>query len=195
MIAALFVARGGAYWNLPGVDPWDETRDARRYRGPHSVVAHPPCAAWCQLAGLRQHRYGYPQGEDDGCFVSALESVREYGGVLEHPAYSRAWKRFGLRRPIRGTWIRDFRDIGWVTEVSQAAYGHRARKRTWLYFVGRTPPEIDWSEPMTTAVVSGSHNHCKKPIGSNHRVWSKEAKATPTAFRDLLISMAESVNA
>jgi hypothetical protein len=29
MISALYVQTGGAYWNLPGVDPWDEARDAR----------------------------------------------------------------------------------------------------------------------------------------------------------------------
>jgi hypothetical protein len=47
MIAALYVETNGAYWDLPGVDPWDETRDARQYDGPHPVVAHPPCQRWC----------------------------------------------------------------------------------------------------------------------------------------------------
>lgn len=41
MIAALFVQRDGCYWNLEGVDPWDEARDARLYDGPYPVVAHP----------------------------------------------------------------------------------------------------------------------------------------------------------
>ena len=39
MIAALFVERGGVYWNQPGVDPWDEERDARLYAGPWPVIA------------------------------------------------------------------------------------------------------------------------------------------------------------
>jgi hypothetical protein len=188
VIAALFVATGGCYFGLPDVDPWDEKRDARLYAGPWPVVAHPPCAAWCQLAGLRQHKYGYPKGEDGGCFESALASVRRWGGVLEHPAYSKAWRRFGLVTPRRGCWLRSFDDGGWVTEVSQAAFGHRARKRTWLYVVG-DPPSVDWSEPATSAVVSGSKNHCEKPLGSA-RVWSREAKATPPEFRDLLLSIA-----
>ena len=34
MIAALYVAKGGAYFGIPGVDPWDEARDARLYAGP-----------------------------------------------------------------------------------------------------------------------------------------------------------------
>lgn len=29
-VAALFVAKDGPYFGLPEVDPWDETRDARR---------------------------------------------------------------------------------------------------------------------------------------------------------------------
>ena len=39
-IAALYVETGGGYFNLPGVEPWDEARDARAYPGPHPVVAH-----------------------------------------------------------------------------------------------------------------------------------------------------------
>lgn len=46
MIAALFVQRGGVYFGLPDVDPWDEQRDARLYAGPLPVVAHPPCQRW-----------------------------------------------------------------------------------------------------------------------------------------------------
>lgn len=46
MIAALFVETDGCYFGLDGVDPWDILRDAREYRGPHPVVAHPPCQRW-----------------------------------------------------------------------------------------------------------------------------------------------------
>ena len=45
-ITALFVASGGVYFGLPGVDPWDEVRDARLYAGSDPVVAHPPCERW-----------------------------------------------------------------------------------------------------------------------------------------------------
>ncbi len=38
MIAALYVERGGVYWDFPGVDPWDQARDARLYAGPWPVV-------------------------------------------------------------------------------------------------------------------------------------------------------------
>jgi hypothetical protein len=85
-VAALFVQRGGCYWDLPGVDPWDEARDARKYDGSWPVVAHPPCARWCQLAGLVEARYPHlRRGDDGGCFASALANVRRVGGGTGTP--------------------------------------------------------------------------------------------------------------
>lgn len=34
MVAALYVERGGVYWDQPDVDPWPIDRDARLYAGP-----------------------------------------------------------------------------------------------------------------------------------------------------------------
>lgn len=101
-VAALFVEARGAYTSLPHVDPWPEVRDARKYGGPWPVVAHPPCSRWCRLAGLVEARWGHKRGEDGECFASALASLRAWGGVLEHPAYSDAWKAYGLPRPPTG---------------------------------------------------------------------------------------------
>jgi hypothetical protein len=141
-VAALFVETGGAYFGLPNVDPWDETRDARGYSGPHPVVAHPPCARWCQLAGLVEARWGHKRGEDGGCFSAALAAVRRWGGVLEHPAFSAAWPAFMLPAPrARGGWVRGICG-GWVCHVEQGNYGHPARKATWLYAYGTVLPEL-----------------------------------------------------
>jgi hypothetical protein len=94
MIAALYVQADGCYSNVSGVDPWPESRDARTYAGPHPVVAHPPCATWGRYA----HRCG-GIGNDHGCFAAALYAVRNWGGVIEHPATSRAWEHFDLPAP------------------------------------------------------------------------------------------------
>jgi hypothetical protein len=191
-IAALFVQRNGAYWNLPNVDPWDEQRDARNYFGPHPVVAHPPCSAWCRMAPINEKRYGHKVGEDGGCFAAALSAVRTWYGVLEHPARSLAWLRYGLEVPPSRGWQRAW-EGGWVCEVSQAAYGHRAQKLTWLYaFLPAAPPELDWSRPEAEAWVSYCQNNNRgraKP-----RLTKKQAKATPPAFRDILISIAASAS-
>lgn len=174
------------------MDAWDEVRDARLYRGDLPVVAHPPCAAWCRLAGMRQAVYGLPKGEDGGCFESALTSVLRCGGVLEHPAWSDAWKRFGLVRPVRG-WTLTV-DGYWVAEVSQRAYGHRARKDTWLLYVGISPPSaLDLTSPPPEAVVSScsmSHGRVWRKGISAKRMGSAEASRTPPAFAELLLRLA-----
>lgn len=190
MIAALYVQRGGAYYGLPDVDPWDEARDARLYDGPHPVVAHPPCSRWCQLAHMNQARYGHRVGDDGGCFVAALTAVRRWGGVLEHPAFSHAWREFGLPRPTRA-WSRLLGDTAWVCEVSQSAYGHAARKLTWLYFVGGEPPEMRWCETAPTAQISFCANHGDSDLP---RLSKRAASATPPELRETLIAMARSVS-
>lgn len=187
MIAALFVQTDGIYFGLPGVDPWDEARDARKYLGPHPVVAHPPCARWCKpLAKVNETRYGHKIGDDGGCFHYALACVAIFGGVLEHPANSYAWDRFHLPKPVRGRWIQGLRGQ-WVTEVSQSAYGHPARKNTWLYHQSREqPPALDWSDPKGTHLTS----FLTRTSRVAPRLSKKEAIKTPPAFRDLLLSLA-----
>lgn len=89
-IAALYVQTGGAYYDQPGIEPWDAERDARKYAGPWKVVAHPPCDRWGKFATGGMYRPGTKiRGDDDGCFAAALAAVRKYGGVLEHPLGSR----------------------------------------------------------------------------------------------------------
>lgn len=189
-VAALYVETGGAYFDLPGVDPWDEARDARLYSGPHPVVAHPPCQRWGALAAVNYARWGGEHnrpGNDGGCFASALNAVLTFGGVLEHPKASRAWGAFGLTKPSSTGWVQS--DIGFVCEVWQSAYGHRASKATWLYYVGhRRPFDLDWSRPV------GSHQigyHDQRGKARDKPTLSKrEANATPVAFRDALLELA-----
>jgi hypothetical protein len=188
MIAALFVAKGGCYFGLEGVDPWDEERDARLYAGPYPVVAHPPCQLWVNFAALNFKRYGGEHnrpGNDNGCFASALASVRRWGGVLEHPASSNAWEAHGLQRPDGIGWRPSWDVRGsFVCEVWQSAYGHAARKRTWLYCAsGALPMELDWRrEPGTHQV--GWFDRIKPTLGK------RAAGATPPDFRDALLAIA-----
>lgn len=193
-VAALFVQRGGSYWNVPDVDPWDEARDARKYPGPHPVVAHPPCSRWCRLAGLVEARWGHKRGEDGGCFKSALNSVRTWGGVLEHPAYSDAWAAFGLPIPQPGGgWQRGLCG-GWSCHVEQGRYGHMAKKATWLYAHGCELPPLKWGSSPDSArgLVSWCRNHSDD---ERPRVGKKAASKTPPEFRDVLLSMARSARA
>lgn len=66
--------------------------------------------------------------------------------VLEHPADSHAWTAFGLLKPKRGTgWTAADGSGGRSCHVEQGHYGHVSRKPTWLYAVGETYPELEWS--------------------------------------------------
>lgn len=210
-IAALYVAKGGCYYGLPGVECWDQERDARTYAGPWPVVAHPPCSRWCRLAGLVEARWGHKKGDDGGTFKAALAAVHQWGGVLEHPAYSDAWQAFGLIvPPSSGCWVRSVLGGGWCCQVEQGRYGHRARKATWLYAVDCELPSMEWGyhanqEPHAVGCLASRQRRRKAPVlvslCRNHtdptddrpRITKKEASATPLAFRDLLIGMARSV--
>ena len=191
-VAALFVDSRGSYAGLPDVDLWDEKRDARKYDGPHRVVAHPPCSRWCRLAGLVQARWGHKVGDDGGCFASALASVRKWGGVLEHPAYSKAWAAHDLTPPVAGSgWTSADMVGGWTCYVEQGRYGHVAKKATWLYANGVSLPSLDWrtiADGESAALVSWCGNHTNK-FDTRPRVGKKVASSTPPAFRDALLEM------
>jgi hypothetical protein len=203
MIAALFVERNGVYWDLDGVDPWDQERDARLYAGPHPVVAHPPCQRWGRYwSGGPSAKVRRELGDDDGCFAAALNAVRTWGGVLEHPEASHAWRTFGLVAPPKlGGWILAGDGQGFTCCVEQGHYGHPARKATWLYACGVELVHLQWGPSKGRRLDEGFHSKAerdaaraagRKPIP---RLSTRENLATPIPFRDLLISIARSSRA
>lgn len=192
MVAALFVQPDGCYSVCSDIDAWPEHRDARLYDGKLPVVAHPPCQLWGNMAAVNYARWGGEHnkpGNDGGCFASALSSVRRCGGVLEHPAKTRAFAAHGIPKPYGIGWNR-IAENEYVCEVWQSAYGHRANKATWLYYCGKNPPhELRWDRPKGTHQVGFQDQRGKarnKPTLSK-----KEANATPIAFRDELIKLAQ----
>lgn len=203
MLAALYVETNGSYFGIPGVEPWDEKKDARLYRGPHPVIAHPPCQRWGkfwagQPAWIAKTGERKIKGDDAGCFAAALASVREFGGVLEHPWGSHAWKHFNIAVPPRsGGWIKAD-DFGWTCCVEQGRYGHYARKPTLLYVVGQKPDDLLWgvSEPKFPqwAIDKYGIEKCKRAgelafkgggKDNSHRI------GTPPQFREVLLSIAK----
>lgn len=216
MIAALCVDANGPYAGLPDVDVWDVTRDARTYAGPWPVVAHPPCERWGRYwGGGPSARVRRTLGDDGGCFEAALGAVRRYGGVLEHPEASHAFAAYGIVRPRMGmgwevadrypslaplgkAWPAGY---AWVCQVEQGHYGHPARKKTWLYYVGKTPPpNLEWGPSEGIRLDEGFHSRAERlaaraagqaPV---KRLSKLQNLRTPTAFRDVLLSIARSAN-
>lgn len=200
MIAALFVQARGVYFGVPGVDPWDEARDARKYDGPWPVVAHPPCARWGRYwHGGPNVRVRRVRGDDGGCFASAISSVQKFGGILEHPEASAAWLAFRLAPPPRaGGWVpAGLWAPGWTCCVEQGCYGHRARKATWLYAVTeRKPPDLVWGPSKASVRLdAGFHSAEARRAAGGHvahqRMSGREVAATPVKFMEALLSIVE----
>jgi hypothetical protein len=135
---------------------------------------------------------------DDGCFAAALAAVRRFGGILEHPAYSNAWKVFRLPRPNPdGGWWHDLSGLS-VCHVEQGHYGHMARKATWLIAVGTKCPTLIWGPaPQRLPQIALDRYGYEKArrtgvmayVGGKDK--SKIRAATPPEFRDVLLAMVE----
>lgn len=208
-VAALFVMKNGTYSDRPGVDPWDKSRDARKYDGPGPVVCHPPCQRWGRMyfgqpLSIKRGASKQELGSDDGCFASGLAAVRLVGGVIEHPRGSKAWKYFGLNEPPdEGGWIEDGHG-GWTCCFEQGRYGHYARKATWLLVYGvrrEELPELEWGlSRWTPAPVTVARMGMKraKRLGELAARGggrdSRERIATPPAVADILIETARRVS-
>jgi hypothetical protein len=162
-------------------------------------------------------------GDDGGCFAAALAAVRSWGGVLEHPEASGAWRAFGLiAPPFDGGWVNADFQGGWTCCVEQGHYGHRARKKTWLYACRVDLPSLKWGTSGGKARIDDGCRTAEerrmfmRPPANMPPEWRErrrkwlvararltgrelmcpermnrtERAATPTAFRDLLLSIA-----
>lgn len=198
-VAALYVETDGCYFELPDVEPWDAARDARRYAGPWPVVAHPPCQRWGRFwHGSTRKPHQFCLGMDGGCFAAALMAVRNFGGVLEHPAQSGAWRAFALSTPPKaGGWVKADFWGGWTCHVEQGHYGHVARKATWLYAARVDLPDLKWGSSgqrlPAYAVERYGYEKARRigvvaAIGGKHK--TRIRNATPEPFRDLLLGIA-----
>jgi hypothetical protein len=199
-IAALFVDEEGSYSGLPDVDLWPKSRDARFYQGSLPVVAHPPCERWGRYWGGSPGTWPRLKlGDDEGCFAAALAAVRKWGGVLEHPEGSHAWRAFELNLPPRdGAWVNADWQGGWTCCVEQGWFGHRARKATWLYACGVDLPSLPWRRAPGDFVRLDEGFHSKEEraravkTGACQRLSKRQRAATPPLFRDLLLGIAAS---
>lgn len=140
-VAALFVRRDTPYASL-GCDCFDVRRDALTWRGGMPGVFHPPCRAWSQLSHFAKPRPGERQ-----LAVWAMQMVRRWGGVVEHPYNSRLWRESScLSFGVRDQWG------GLLVPAFQSWWGHRAPKRSCFYVVGAVPvmPDDSHLKPLTT---------------------------------------------
>lgn len=178
VVTVLFARADSIYKTLPGVDVWDAARDARKWPGGSPVIAHPPCRQWGRL---RQFAHGDDTEKSHGPW--AVDQVRAWGGVLEHPAQSTLWEAASLPAP-------GLRDAfgGWTLPINQHSFGHRAEKKTWLYICGVEPRDIP-----DLPLVLGRATHCIRPTKSHPRlpsVTKAEREHTPIDLARWLVELA-----
>jgi hypothetical protein len=181
-VAVLYIDPRGPYPSMPNVDCWDEARDAKQYAGPHPVVAHPPCGPW----GVHRSRC---RKQDPSCGPAAVAAVRRFGGVLEHPAGSLLFREMNMPKPGEAPDAH-----GGVTfALEQVSWGHVARKKTWIYTVG-----VPLERVTQTLRTGGTPTHWisgglwQTPPGIKCAS-SQQARRTPPAFAEWLVSLARSV--
>lgn len=177
-VAVLFARADSVYKTLPDCDVWDIERDARTWQGGAPVVAHPPCRAWGRL-----RKFAKPRPDEKELALFAVEKVRTFGGVLEHPEGSTLWPVAGLPAPGR-------RDAfgGWTLPIYQSWWGHRADKATLLYIVGCEPnnvPDMPMMLGEATHVIAQSRKNNRRP-----EVTKAEREHTPPALAAWLAELA-----
>lgn len=177
MIAVLFARKDSVYKSLPDCDVWDAARDASRWPGGCPLIAHPPCRAWGRLRKQAKQ----VEGERE-LAMWAVDQVRKYGGVIEHPAGSLLWREKNL--PLPGQWD----EFGFTLWVSQWWFGHKADKPTWLYVCGiesQDLPPIPFRLGEPTHVIQS-----RKRSGYRPHVSKAEREHTP---REMAVWLCEVV--
>lgn len=183
MIAALYVSPKGPYPSMADVDVWTAERDAKRYAGPDAVVAHPPCGPWSRLSFLCTK-------QDRACALYAVNQVRAFGGVLEHPEGSQLWRECLL--PLPGGLADGYG--GFTVEVDQCAWGHVCRKRSWLYCVGLTRAQVH-AGVRVGGVPSRRVTNGPRGDQSLQRATQPQLIHSPPLFAEWLVSLARAVRA
>lgn len=192
MIAALFIRADSAYKALPGVDAWDIERDARKWPGGSVLVAHPPCRAWGRMRDKAR-----PRDDEKELARQAVRWVRQFGGVVEHPAHSTLWQ--DMRMALPGIGRRRDAWGGWTLPIAQHWWGYRAEKLTWLYVVGCEPDDIpsmplDLRDPPRVVAQLKGRNGNPRPRkgdqGWRPEVTRTERERTPLALCEWLAELA-----
>lgn len=177
-VAVLFARSDSIYKSIPGCDVWDIERDALNWPGGVSARG----ASSLPELGTPSPVRKAARGEKE-LALWAVNQVRKFGGVLEHPEGSTLWIAAALPAPGKQD---DFG--GWTVPIHQHSFGHRAEKSTLLYIVGCNPRNLP-AMPLRMDEVT----HCIRPTKSYPRkpsVTKAEREHTPPLLAEWLVSVA-----
>lgn len=122
----LYCNENTVYYDIPGIEVYDFTRNSLNFKKNVPVIAHPPCRLWSKLK-----KFSTAPESEKFLAISAVNHIRENGGVLEHPEGSSLFRYMKMPLDSKND---DFG--GFTISVDQCNYGFQAKKRTWLYIVG-----------------------------------------------------------
>lgn len=131
LIPVLYAQEKSNYKNYDCFDVYDLARDARTYKGSHSVIAHPPCRLWSKLKAFSTA----PESEKLLAF-HAYDLVMANGGILEHPHSSSFWNEINPNRKFRVS------EKTFFLSIDQEDFGFPTEKKTILLINGITPYQL-----------------------------------------------------
>ncbi len=182
-VAVLFAREDSIYYSFSECDVWDKVRDATNYAGSNPIVAHPPCRGWGRMRAFAKPAIG-----ELDLARFAVKEIRRVGGVLEHPEGSQLWKDMNLPSPGSTDSFG-----GFTVVVNQFDFGHKARKRTWLYICGCTLGDLpafqlrlgepEYVVAKSRGITSGKD---KRP-----EISKADRERTPVEFAKWLIQVAQ----
>jgi hypothetical protein len=120
---------------LPGVETFDEKRDARQFAGLNPVIAHPPCRLWTKTLS-HQAKSQVPQEEKE-LGRACVRAVIKNGGVLEQPAGSKLFEDMSLPVPNQPA-----DPFLFTLYIEQLWFGYPLKKPTWLLISGVPKSQI-----------------------------------------------------
>lgn len=151
-IPVLFTLPNSNYLQYHFAECYDAERNALTFSGQSAIIAHPPCRLWSRLS-----RFSTAPPVERILSIWAIIKVRQNGGVLEHPAGSRLFRKMLI--PLDGS-LDNYG--GFVISIDQHWFGFKARKKTYLYIVGCSRsqiPQLTLSFNAITHSVGTSRNY------------------------------------
>lgn len=180
-IPVLFVDENSLYKNYSIFDAYDHSRDALTFYDRCPIICHPPCRLFSRL---RSFSNASPSEKKLAFF--ALDRIRMFGGILEHPRSSTLWTsgNFNLDGSVD-------QYGGFLRSVNLSWFGYPAQKKTMLYFVGISPVQLP-SFPLSLSApsfsIGSSKNNRLKEISKNAR------SQTPDHMIKYFIQVMEIIN-
>lgn len=170
MISILCAKKDSLYKTIPGIDVWDEDRDAYFFTGSNPVITHAPCAQWSRMKAFAKENKDQKE-----LAYFCLNKVIRNGGIFEHPAGSSFFKEAGVTKNIYS--------------VDQSWWGFAAKKHTYLFFHGCKPIQFPLFNHIPSKVIN-KFRHKGNPIELNKR----ERATTVIPFAHFLINSIKQSN-